>query len=49
MGDEEQTSQQQLWHDTGGALRADVLKVAHHGSAKQDPDLVRGRRTRGWR
>ena len=22
-------------------LRADVLKVAHHGSAKQDPDLVR--------
>ncbi len=42
MGDEEQTSQQQLWHDTGGLLRADVLKVAHHGSAKQDPDLVQG-------
>jgi competence protein ComEC len=41
MGDEEQTSQEQLWRDTGGGLRADVLKVAHHGSAKQDPELVR--------
>ena len=23
-------------------MRADVLKVAHHGSANQDPELVRG-------
>ncbi len=46
MGDEEATSQEELWHVTGGALRADVLKVAHHGSAKQDPDLVRGVRAR---
>ena len=42
MGDEESSSQEQLWSDTGGRLRADVLKVAHHGSAKQDPELVRG-------
>ncbi len=42
MGDEERTSQEQLWRVTGGALRADVLKVAHHGSARQDPELVRG-------
>ena len=42
MGDEEQSSQEQLWHDTAGTLRVDVLKVAHHGSARQDPDLVRG-------
>jgi competence protein ComEC len=41
MGDEEETSQSQLLRETGG-LRADVLKVAHHGSARQDPDLVRG-------
>ncbi|MCW2761769.1 MAG: internalization-related competence protein ComEC/Rec2 [Marmoricola sp.] len=41
MGDEEGTSQAQLRRDTGG-VRADVLKVAHHGSARQDPDLVRG-------
>lgn len=40
MGDEEGGSQQQLLTDTGG-VRADVLKVAHHGSARQDPDLVR--------
>ena len=42
MGDEEHSSQEQVWRDTAGGLRADVLKVAHHGSAKQDPDLVRG-------
>jgi len=39
MGDEETGSQRrlrQLFPD----LHADVLKVAHHGSAKQDPDLV---------
>ncbi|MEO7352472.1 MAG: ComEC/Rec2 family competence protein, partial [Marmoricola sp.] len=41
MGDEENTSQEQLRRATGG-IRADVLKVAHHGSARQDPDLVRG-------
>ncbi|MCW2827413.1 MAG: internalization-related competence protein ComEC/Rec2 [Marmoricola sp.] len=41
MGDEEDASQAQLLRDTGG-LRADVLKVAHHGSARQDPDLIRG-------
>ncbi len=40
MGDEEDGSQGQLLRDTGG-VRADVLKVAHHGSARQDPDLVR--------
>lgn len=41
MGDEEDTSQDDLLRSTGG-VRADVLKVAHHGSARQDPDLVRG-------
>ncbi|MCW2847674.1 MAG: internalization-related competence protein ComEC/Rec2 [Marmoricola sp.] len=41
MGDEEDDSQAGLLRETGG-VRADVLKVAHHGSAKQDPDLVRG-------
>jgi competence protein ComEC len=41
MGDEEDGSQAQLLRVTGG-VRADVLKVAHHGSARQDPDLVRG-------
>lgn len=40
MGDEEVPSQERLaalYPD----LHADVLKVAHHGSAKQDPGLVR--------
>ena len=41
MGDEETGSQHRL-HALFPDLRADVLKVAHHGSAKQDPDLVRG-------
>jgi competence protein ComEC len=40
MGDEEDGSQEQLLRVTGG-VQADVLKVAHHGSARQDPDLVR--------
>jgi competence protein ComEC len=40
MGDEETGSQARLMRETGG-VRADVLKVAHHGSARQDPDLVR--------
>jgi competence protein ComEC len=39
MGDEETDSQRRL-HELFPGLRADVLKVAHHGSAKQDPDLV---------
>jgi competence protein ComEC len=41
MGDEEGMSQSRLRRETSG-LRADVLKVAHHGSARQDADLVRG-------
>ncbi|WP_445256885.1 ComEC/Rec2 family competence protein [Nocardioides aurantiacus] len=40
MGDEEEASQARLLRETGG-IAADVLKVAHHGSASQDPDLVR--------
>jgi competence protein ComEC len=40
MGDEEGPSQADLLRATGG-VPADVLKVAHHGSARQDPDLVR--------
>lgn len=41
LGDQEEDSQSRLRRETGG-VRADVLKVAHHGSASQDPDLVRG-------
>ena len=41
LGDQEEPSQAQLLRETGG-VRADVLKVAHHGSANQDPELVRG-------
>ena len=40
MGDEEEASQSRLLGETGG-VPVDVLKVAHHGSASQDPDLVR--------
>lgn len=40
MGDEE-TGSQTLLASTYPGLKADVLKVAHHGSAKQDPDLIR--------
>jgi competence protein ComEC len=39
MGDEERPSQADLRRTTT-ALRADVLKVAHHGSSKQDEELV---------
>jgi competence protein ComEC len=39
MGDEERPSQADLRRTTTG-LRADVLKVAHHGSSKQDADLA---------
>lgn len=41
MGDEERPSQADLRRTTTD-LHADVLKVAHHGSSKQDEDLVRG-------
>jgi len=41
MGDEERPSQADLRRTTTD-LRADVLKVAHHGSSKQDADLVEG-------
>jgi competence protein ComEC len=41
MGDEERPSQADLQR-TITALRVDVLKVAHHGSSKQDADLVEG-------
>ena len=36
LGDQEELSQAQLLRETGG-VPADVLKVAHHGSASQDP------------
>lgn len=39
MGDEERPSQAAL-HRQFPNLRADVLKVAHHGSSKQDADLI---------
>jgi competence protein ComEC len=39
MGDEERPSQADLRRTTTG-LHADVLKVAHHGSSKQDEELV---------
>jgi competence protein ComEC len=39
MGDEERPSQADLRRTTTG-LHADVLKVAHHGSSKQDEALV---------
>ncbi|MGO4256775.1 ComEC/Rec2 family competence protein [Marmoricola sp. RAF53] len=41
MGDEERPSQRDLRRAWPG-LRADVLKVAHHGSGNQDDDLVAG-------
>ena len=41
MGDEETGSQERLAARVG-SLHVDVLKLAHHGSARQDPDLVRG-------
>jgi competence protein ComEC len=40
LGDQEEAAQARLFRETGG-VPADVLKVAHHGSASQDPDLVR--------
>ncbi|WP_333779091.1 ComEC/Rec2 family competence protein [Streptomyces sp. IBSBF 3136] len=43
LGDLEPPSQQALAHSPAAAELAgvDVLKVAHHGSAYQDPDLIR--------
>jgi competence protein ComEC len=41
MGDEERPSQADL-RRTSTDLHADVLKVAHHGSSKQDADLLAG-------
>ncbi|MEV6946175.1 ComEC/Rec2 family competence protein [Streptomyces sp. NPDC051172] len=43
LGDLEPPSQQALLRSPEGALlgRVDVLKVAHHGSAYQDPELMR--------
>jgi competence protein ComEC len=41
LGDQEEGAQARLERETGG-VEVDVLKVAHHGSASQDPDLVRG-------
>lgn len=40
-GDQERPSQGDLRRRYAG-LRADVLKVAHHGSSKQDAELVAG-------
>jgi len=40
-GDQERPSQAALRRSRPG-LRADVLKVAHHGSSKQDVDLIAG-------
>jgi competence protein ComEC len=41
MADEERPSQA-LLRETYGTVHADVLKVAHHGSSKQDAGLVDG-------
>ncbi|MGW2747857.1 ComEC/Rec2 family competence protein [Streptomyces sp. NPDC001450] len=43
LGDLEPPAQQALLHSPAAARLAgvDVLKVAHHGSAYQDPDLIR--------
>ncbi|MEV5938411.1 ComEC/Rec2 family competence protein [Streptomyces sp. NPDC051994] len=45
-GDLEPPSQQGLLRDHPGLARVDVLKVAHHGSAHQDPALLRTVRPR---
>ncbi|MER5496704.1 ComEC/Rec2 family competence protein [Streptomyces sp. NPDC002561] len=46
LGDLEPPSQQGLLHMYPALPEADVLKVAHHGSAYQDPALLRGVRPR---
>ncbi|MFJ4921881.1 ComEC/Rec2 family competence protein [Streptomyces sp. NPDC088725] len=45
-GDLEPPAQQALLRDHPGLPRADILKVAHHGSAYQDPGLLRAVRPR---
>ena len=40
-GDVEPPGQQAIL-DTGADLHADVLKIPHHGSAQQDPGVLRG-------
>ncbi|MEU6850688.1 hypothetical protein ABZ901_12270, partial [Actinacidiphila alni] len=40
MGDLEPAAQEELMTDVPDLPRVDVLKVAHHGSAYQDPDLL---------
>ncbi|MCC3776203.1 ComEC/Rec2 family competence protein [Streptomyces sp. UNOB3_S3] len=42
LGDLEPPAQQELWETHPGLPPVDVLKVAHHGSAYQDPRLTRG-------
>lgn len=46
LGDLEPASQQGLLRSLPTLPRADVLKVAHHGSAYQDPELLRRARPR---
>ncbi|MDT0451554.1 ComEC/Rec2 family competence protein [Streptomyces hesseae] len=46
LGDLEPPAQQELWETHPGLPPVDVLKVAHHGSAYQDPRLTRGLRPR---
>ncbi|MFI1968113.1 hypothetical protein BLA24_21060 [Streptomyces cinnamoneus] len=46
LGDLEPPAQQELWRSHPGLPPVDVLKVAHHGSAHQDPELLHGLRPR---
>ncbi|MFF7020940.1 ComEC/Rec2 family competence protein [Streptomyces klenkii] len=46
LGDLEPPAQQALREAHPGLPAVDVLKVAHHGSAHQDPQLIRGLRPR---
>lgn len=46
LGDLEPPAQQELWESRPELPAVDVLKVAHHGSAYQDPRLTRGLRPR---
>ncbi|MEU0833156.1 ComEC/Rec2 family competence protein [Streptomyces sp. NPDC005969] len=46
LGDLEPASQQRLLRQYPALPRVDVLKVAHHGSAHQDPALLRSARPR---
>ncbi|GAA2726364.1 hypothetical protein GCM10010315_60520 [Streptomyces luteosporeus] len=42
LGDLEPPAQQELWETHPGLPPVDVVKVAHHGSAHQDPRLLAG-------